>query len=156
MPEPVRTRLIREIHDQPSSGHQGIARMLEALRRGYDWPGAKQDIKQYIRNCHNCCRSKAPRDKLNRLLQPLSIPEQRWQDISIDFITGLPLSEGHNAILTVVDRLSKERHYIPYTAGEEGTSAEETVKLLLQWVYRTHGLSSSIISDRGPQFVSMI
>ena len=156
VPESVRTRLIREVHDQPSSGHQGVTRTLEALRRGYDWPGAKRDIKQYIRNCHTCCRSKAPRDKLNGLLQPLAIPEQRWKDIAIDFITGLPLSEGYNAILTVVDRLTKERHYIPCTAGDEGTSAEETAKLMLQWVYRTHGLPSSIISDRGTQFVSIV
>src|SRR5208282_4692935 len=59
-------------------------------------------------------------------------------------------------ILTVVDRLSKERHYIPCTAGEEGTSAEETAKLFLRWVYRTHGLPDSIVSDRGTQFVSLM
>jgi transposase InsO family protein len=75
----------------------------------------------------------------------------------MDFITGLPLStEGFNTILTVVDRLSKERHYIPCTAGEEGTSAEETAKLFLRWVYRTHGLPDSIVSDRGTQFVSLL
>ena len=75
----------------------------------------------------------------------------------MDFITGLPLStEGYNAILTVIDRLSKERHYIPCTAGDEGTSAEETAKLLLKWVYRTHGLPESILSDRGTHFVSLV
>ena len=90
-------------------------------------------MEQYIRNCHTCKRSKAPRDKQNGLLQPLPIPKQRWKDISIDFIIGLPLStEGFNTILTIVDKLSKERHYIPYTAREERTSAEETANLLLR------------------------
>jgi transposase InsO family protein len=75
----------------------------------------------------------------------------------MDFITGLPLStEGFNIILTVVDRLFKERYYISCTAENEGTSAEEITKLLLRWVYRTHGLSDSIISDRGTQFVSLV
>ena len=153
----LRTRLIREVHDQPSSGHQGEARTMEAIQRSYSWPGLRRDVEQYVRNCHTCKRSKAPRDRQNGLLQPLPIPEQRWKDISMDFITGLPLStEGFNAILTVVDRLSKERHYIPCTAGEEGTSAEETAKLLLRWVYRTHGLPDSIVSDRGTQFVSLV
>jgi transposase InsO family protein len=153
----LRTRLIREVHDQPSSGHQGEARTLEAIRRSYSWPELRKDVEQYIRNCHTCKRSKAPRDRQNGLLQPLPIPEQRWKDISMDFITGLPLStEGFNTILTVVDRLSKERHYIPCTAGDEGTSAEETAKLFLRWVYRTHGLPDSIVSDRGTQFVSLM
>jgi hypothetical protein len=67
----------------------------------------------------------------------------------MDFIIELPLStEGFNAILTVVNRLSKERHYIPCTAGEERTSAEETANLFLRWVYRIHGLPDSIISDK--------
>jgi len=64
--------------------------------------------------------------------------------------------KASTTILTVVDRLSKERHYIPCTAGEEGTSAEETAKLFLRWVYRTHGLPDSIVSDRGTQFVSLL
>jgi hypothetical protein len=129
----LRTRLIREMHDQPSTGHQGEARTLEAIQRSYSWPGLRTDMERYLRNCHTCRRSKAPRDRQNGLLQPLPVLEQRWKDISMDFITGLPLStEGFNTILTVIDRLSKERHYIPCTAGEEGTSAEETAKLLLR------------------------
>jgi hypothetical protein len=68
----------------------------------------------------------------------------------MDFITGLLLStEGFNIILIVVNRLSKERHYIPYIAGEEETSAEETANLLLRWVYRIYNLPDSIVSDKG-------
>ena len=70
--------------------------------------------------------------------------------------TGLPESDGYNAILTIVDRLTKERHYVPCIAAEEGTSAEATAGLLIREVFRIHGLPASIISDRGPQFVATV
>ena len=74
----------------------------------------------------------------------------------MDFITGLSMSEDYNAICTIIDRLSKERHYIPCHSGDQGTSAEEVVKIMLWNIYRLHGLPSSIVSDRGPQFVSTL
>ena len=110
----------------------------------------KEEVARYIRNCYTYQRSKAPRDKYNGLLQPLPTPEQRWQDISMDFITSLSTSEGQNAICTLVDRLSKEKHYAPYTAADEGTSVEATVDILLNYIFRTYGLPNSIVSDRGP------
>ncbi len=156
VPQSMVTQLIREAHDLPASGHPGMNRTLDLLRRSYCWPKMRTTIKRYIRNCYVCRRSKAPRDRINGLLKPLPIPEQRWQDISLDFITGLSESDGSNAILTVIDRLSKERHYIFCWSGDGGTSAEQTVKLLLVWVFRTHELPRSIVSDRGPQFISIV
>ncbi len=130
--EHLQMKLIREVHDQPSIGHLGILRTVEAIRRYYYWPSMRKTIDRYIRNCYICQRSKAPRDKFNGLLHPLPIPEQRWKDIAMDFITGLPPSEGKNAILTVICRLSKERHYIPCSTDDEGTTAEKTAELMLQ------------------------
>lgn len=74
----------------------------------------------------------------------------------MDFVTGLPESEGCNAVLVVVDRLSKQRHYIACKAAEEGTTAEETARMLYRNVWRLHGLPQTIVSDRGPQFVSKV
>jgi hypothetical protein len=75
----------------------------------------------------------------------------------MDFVTGLPkIKDGFNAILMVVDRLIKMHHYVPCTAEEDGTSAEETAKLLINNVWKLHGLPSTIVSDRGPQFVSLV
>ena len=65
----------------------------------------------------------------------------------MDFITGLPESEQMNAICTIIDKLSKERHYAPCHAADEGTSAEATAQILIQWVFRPHGLPTSITSD---------
>ncbi len=148
--------LIREVHDQPAVGHLGVRRTVEQIGRQFYWPAMRKTVDQYVRNCYTCQRSKAPRDKSNGLLQHLELPEQRWRDIAMDFVTGLPLSNGFNAILTVIDRLTKERHYIPCSTEEEGTTTEATVELLINWVFRTHGLPSSIVSDRGPQFISMV
>lgn len=148
--------LIKESHNPPASGHPGRDRTLEILKRQFYWPGMKEEVARYIRNCHTCQRSKAPRDQYNGLLQPLPTPEQRWQDISMDFVTSLPVSDNRNAICTLVDRLTKERHYAPCTAADEGTSVEATVDILLNYIFRTHGLPNSIVSDRGPQFVSSV
>ena len=150
------TSLVKRIHNQPSSGHPGIRRTLGLVERYYYWPTVRSDVKQYIRNCHTCRRTKAPRDKYNGFLRPLPVPEQRWKDIGIDFIVGLPECEGKNAILTVIDRLSKDRKYIPVRCGEEGCSAEETAKLLKDHVWSFHGLPSSITSDRAKAFISAV
>ena len=152
----LRTDVIKESHDQPACGHPGRDRTLELVKRQFYWRGMKDEVARYIRNCYICQRSKAPRDQYNGLLQALPVPEQRWQDISMDFITGLPVSEGFNAICAIVDRLSKERHYAPCIATDRGTSAEATADILMRYVFRSHGLPESIISDRGPQFVSLV
>jgi len=82
---------------------------------------------------------------------PNSIPEKPWTHISADFITKLPLAQGYNSILVVVDRLTKIVHFIPTM---EKTSAEELARLFRDNVWKLHGLPESIISDRGPQFAA--
>lgn len=74
----------------------------------------------------------------------------------MDYVTRLPESDGYNAILTIVDRLTKERHYVPCIAAEEDTSAETTAGILIREVFRIHGLPASIVSDRGPQFFATV
>jgi hypothetical protein len=156
IPEDIQVKLLQEVHDQPAMGHPGIGKMVRIIKRQYYWPRMDKTITQYVKNCHICKRSKATRDAYNGLLQPIPLGSQPWKDISLDFITGLPLCEGNNSILVVACRLTKERHFIPCFAGQEGTTAEATAKLLLQHVWKHHGLPNSIISDRGPQFVAAV
>ena len=75
------------------------------------------DINRYINNYYACCRAKAPRDKKFGLLKPLPVPEQRWKDIVINFIMELPELEGYNTILSIINRLTKIRYFIPYRVG---------------------------------------
>jgi len=125
------------------------------LRRHYTWPDCTADIKRYIRNCRSCQRSKSSRKKPNGLLQPLPIPQQRWRDIAMDFVTGLPKSGNYNAICTIICRLIKERHYVSLHWGDGDASSESTAWILIWNIFRLHGLPDSIVSDRGSQFVSL-
>ena len=98
----------------------------------------------YQRN-KNC--TKQPAGKL----MPNSIPEKPWSHILVDFITKLPLVQGYNSILVVVDRLTKMVHFIPTT---EKTSAKGLARLFRDNMWKLHGLPKSVISDRGPQFAA--
>ncbi len=148
--------LIRKAHDLSISDHSDMNRTLNLLRRSYCWSKMRTTIKRYIQNCYVCRRSKASRDRINELLKSLLIFEQRWQNISLDFIIDLSESDENNAILTVIDRLSKKRHYILCWSDDEEIFAEQTVKLLLTWVFRIHELSRSIMFDRDSQFISIV
>jgi transposase InsO family protein len=85
------------------------------------------------------------------VLNPLPVPERPWRDISMDFVTGLPVSEGHDAIWVVIDRLTKMRHFVPCSTTVDG---KELANLFVTNIFRLHGLPDSIISDQGPQFAS--
>ena len=131
-------------------------RTLDLLRWSYCWSKMRTTIKCYIQNCYVYRRSKASRDRINELLKSLLILEQWWQNIFLNFIIDLSESDESNAILTVINRLSKKRHYISCWSDDEETFAEQTVKLLLIWIFRTHKLSRSIVFDRDSQFISIV
>ncbi len=154
--ELLQMNLIREIHNQSSIDHSEILRTVKIIKRNYYWSSMRKTIDRYIWNCYVCQRSKTSRDKSNDLLQSLSISEQRWQDIAMNFIIDLSDLYDYNAILTVICRLSKERHYISCITDDENITAEKTAEMLIQWIYQTHDLSSFIVSDRDSQFISIL
>ncbi len=154
--ELLQMNLIREIHDQSSVDHSDILRTVKVIKRNYYWSFMRKTIDRYIRNCYICQRSKTSRNKSNDLLQSLSISEQRWQDIAMNFIINLFDSSEYNAILTIICRLSKKRHYISCITDDEDITVEKTAEMLIQWVYWIHDLSSFIVSDRGLQFISIL
>jgi hypothetical protein len=149
--EDLRVRILRQHHDNPSAGHPGRAKTFELLSRSYYWKGMNTDVRRYVENCRTCGRTKPRHDRHQGLLQPLPIPERPWQDISVDFITHLPPSNGFDAILVVVDRLTKMRHYVPCYMTD---SAEEVARLFTREIYRLHGAPKSVISDRDVRFVN--
>ncbi len=88
-------------------------------------------IDWYIQNCYICQRSKIFKDKSNDLLQSLSISEQRWQDITINFIINLFDLYNYNVILTIICKLLKERHYISYIIDDEDITVKKTAEMLI-------------------------
>jgi transposase InsO family protein len=144
-------KLLKEFHETPIGGHSGFLRTYRHVAENLYWVGMQKTIGDYVRACDICQRHKYETTTPGGLLQPLPIPNAVWEDISIDFITGLPKSKGFEAVLVVVDRLSKYSHFIlmkhPYTAK---TVAEAFVREVI----RLHGVPNSIVSDRDPLFVS--
>ena len=112
-------------------------------------------MARYLKNCPVCCKL-ARHTGPPPLLRPLPVPDAPWRDISVDFVGPLPVSDGYNIIMVVVDRLTKMCHYIPCMAREadKGTSAPAMAGLFLDCVFRLHGLLETIVSDNGPQFIS--
>ncbi len=154
--ELLQMNLIREIHDQSSIDHSEILRTVKIIKRNYYWSSMQKTIDRYIWNCYVCQRSKTSRNKSNDLLQSLSISEQWWQDIIMNFIIDLSDLYDYNVILTVICKLLKERHYISCITDDEDITVEKTAEMLIQWVYWTHDLSSFIVSDQGLQFISIL
>uniref|UniRef100_A0AAX7TMI6 Integrase catalytic domain-containing protein n=1 Tax=Astatotilapia calliptera TaxID=8154 RepID=A0AAX7TMI6_ASTCA len=112
-----------------------------------------RDAKEYVAACSTCARNKLLNRPPPGLLQLLPTPARPWSHVSLDFVTGLPPSAGHTAILTVIDRFSKAAHFV---ALPKLPSALETARLLTSHVFRLHGIPEDIASDRGPQFTSRV
>lgn len=103
--------LIKEFHESFIGGHSGVLKTFLRLSANFTWPHMKQEVKKFIEECQVCQSIKYPTSRPARLLQPISIPEQVWEDLAMDFITGLPNSGGKSVILVVVDRLTKYAHF---------------------------------------------
>ncbi len=132
--------------------HLGIFHTLDFLQRWFWWPSIKEDIKVYVEACPVCSQGKSTHQQPQGLLHPLTVPRRPWSHLSLDFVTGLPPSQGNTVILVVVDRFSKAARLIPLP---KLPSATETAELLMNHVFRVFGIPLDIVSDRGPQFSSL-
>ena len=136
--------------------HSNALRIFQIINRYYYWLNMKIIVSQYIRNCHICRRSKTSNDRYNDFFVLFFVFVERWQDIFMNFIINFFDFHNHNAICIIIDKLSKKRHYAFCTAKNEGTFVEATVKILVQYVFRTHDFFTSIIFDRDSQFVAFV
>jgi len=149
--EKLRAKIIRLHYDTPIGGHGRQWKTVVLVTRNFWWPGVTKEVKRYVEECDACQRNKNRTEQPASKLIPNSIPEKPWTHILADFITKLPLAQGYDLMLVVVDRLTKMVHFIPTT---KKTSAEGLARLFKDNVWKLHGLPESIISDRGPQFVA--
>jgi hypothetical protein len=148
----IKESILREAHDSAYSIHLGSTKMYHDLKSRYWWYGMKRAIAEYVALCDNCQRVKAERQRPAGLLQPLKIPEWKWEEISMDFIVGLPKTQsGYDSIWVIVDRLSKVAHFIPVKTTYKGSKLAE---LYISRIVCLHGVPKKIVSDRGTQFTS--
>lgn len=149
--EEIKRKILELYHDSIMAGHGGRAKTLEMVQRGYHWPMMKNYVNRYVDGCDTCQRNKPSHHKPFGLLKPLSVPEGPWQDVSYDLIVKLPVTQaGNDTIMVVVDRLTKEAHFI--ATKEDGLNASKTAELFIANVWRLHGLPIRTVSDRGAQF----
>ncbi|WVZ76765.1 hypothetical protein U9M48_024707 [Paspalum notatum var. saurae] len=148
----IRKLILSEAHDTAYSIHPGSTKMYYDLKERFWWYGMKRAVAEYVAICDTCQRVKAEHQRPAGLLQPLKVPEWKWEEITIDFIVGLPRTQkGYNSIWVVVDRLTKVAHFIPVNTTSSGAKLAE---LYISRIVCLHGVPKRIISDRGSQFTS--
>ncbi|MCH80642.1 retrotransposon protein, partial [Trifolium medium] len=143
--------LLSEFHTTPQGGHSGFYRTYRRIAANVYWIGMKNIIQEFVKACDICQRQKYLTSSPGGLLQPLPIPNRIWEDLSMDFITGLPKSKGYEAIMVIVDRLSKYVHFVPL---KHPYTAKTIAEIFVREVVRLHGIPLSIVSDRDPIFMS--
>jgi Integrase zinc binding domain/Integrase core domain len=148
----VITQLLVEAHDATWAGHLGRDKTLAKLKSLFVWQGMYEAVNSYVASCVVCQQSKKSNVQPPGQARMLPIPHQKWESISMDFITGLPPSKtGNDAIWTVVDKLSKRVHFIPIKSTITAVQCAEVFK---DNIFKLHGMPRVILSDRDSKFTS--
>ena len=156
VPETIRTELISRHHNDSLAGHFGIDKTRVLVGRKYYWPSLRKDVKSNVWRYDVCLTSKTVCHKPYEDLQSLPVPIHRWKDLSIDFVTGLPLSvdwkgDSYNSILVIVNRLTKMVHYEP---AKVTIDAPRLAEVIINVIVRHHGLPDSLVTNKGSLFTS--
>ncbi|GJR36560.1 putative reverse transcriptase domain-containing protein [Tanacetum coccineum] len=148
----LRALIMHESHKSKYSVHPGSDKMYQDMKQLYWWPNMKADIATYVSKCLTCLRVKAEHQKPSGLLVQPAIPQWKWENITMDFVTKLPRTQsGNDTIWVIVDRLTKSAHFLPM---RETDPMDKLAKLYLKEVVTRHGIPVSIICDRDPRFTS--
>ena len=107
----LKKKILQASHDSPLASHQGFTKTYRAIRESFSWRGLKEDVLQHITESNVCQRNKGEMSHPTGLLHPLLISKGKWESISMDFITRLPMVQGKDCIFVIVDRLTKYAHF---------------------------------------------
>ena len=148
----LKYEILQEAHNSRFSIHPGSTKMYQDLKQNFWWPNMKREVADWVAKCYTCQKVKAEHQRPSGLIQPLKIPEWKWENIAMDFIVGLPRTKsGHDAIWVIVDRLTKSAHFLPIN---ERSSLDRLVHLYVREIVLRHGVPVLIVSDRDPRFNS--
>jgi hypothetical protein len=148
----IRGLILKEAHETTYSVHPGSEKMYLDLKKRFWWYRMKREIAEYVAVCDSCQRIKAEHQRLAGLLQPLQIPQWKWDEIGMDFIVGLPRTRNdYDSIWVVVDRLRKVAYFIPLKTTYNSAVLAE---LYMARIVCLHGVPKKIVSHRGTQSTS--
>src|SRR6185437_3959943 len=148
----LKTRVLYELHDSRLAGHMGMTKTEEMVTRSFWWKGIREDVAAYVNDCVVCQLSKTATAAPAGLLQPIPIPSNRWECVTLDFVGPLPRTHnGHDGIFVAMDKLTKMVHFMATTIGLDN-DAVGTARLFFDGVVRLHGVPLTIISDRDSRF----
>ncbi|GKF18118.1 putative reverse transcriptase domain-containing protein, partial [Tanacetum coccineum] len=148
----LRSVIMHESHESKYSIHPGSKKMYQDMKKLYWWPNMKADIATYVSKCLTCANVKSEHQRPSRLLVEPAIPEWKWDNIMMDFITKLPKSsQGFDTIWVIVDRLTKSAHFLPI---RENDPLDKLARLYLNRIVTRHGIPVLIICDRDERFTS--
>ena len=148
----LRNEILHKAHSSRYSIHSGSTKMYRDLKEYYWWPNMKVDIAEWVNNCLTCQKVKAEHHKPCGLLQSLEIPAWKWEQIAMNFVVGLPLTQSKcDAIWVIIDRLTKSAHFLPIN---ERYSVDRLSNMYLKGIVARHGVPVSVVSDRDPRYNS--
>nr|GEZ18300.1 putative reverse transcriptase domain-containing protein [Tanacetum cinerariifolium] len=148
----LRSVIMHKSHKSKYSIHPGSEKMYQDVKKLYWWPNMKADIATYVSKCLMCARVKAEYQRPSGLLVQLAIPEVKWDNITMDFITKLlKSSQGFDTIWVIMDRLTKYAHFLPIRKNDP---LDKLARLYLNKIVARHGIPVSIICDRDGRFTS--
>ena len=145
----LKQKVLLELDTSLIGWHSWFLKTYHRVKKEFFWEGIKTDAQMFVAECLVCQPNKVETVKTPGLLQPLNIPSQRWEEVLIDFITGLPKSKGKNVIMVVVDRLTKYAHFC---ALSHHFSSIILAVAFIKIVQKLHGIPKVIISDSDPIF----
>ena len=147
----VRLLLLQEAHGGGLMGHFGAKKTEDILAGHFFWPKMRRDVVRLVARCTTCQKAKS-RLNPHGLYLPLPVPSAPWEDISMDFVLGLPRTrKGRDSVFVVVDRFSKMAHFIPCHKTDDATHIAD---LFFREIVRLHGVPNTIVSDRDAKFLS--
>jgi hypothetical protein len=148
----IKSIILKEDHRELYCAHPGVKKMYIDMRKLLFWVGMKRDVVHFISKCLECQQVKSYHHHSTGLLQPHDVPMSKWEVISMDFVVGLPLtSHRHNAILVIVDKLTKSAHFILVRDTYDVT---DVARVFVSEVIHLHEIPEKIISDRDSIFTS--
>lgn len=148
----IKEKVLHALHNPALASHPGITKTYQSMRERFIWKGFKQDVSRHVQECAQCQENKEEHAKPVGLLQPLPIPQQKWEDVCMGFIAELPKVQGKDNIFVVVDRITKFAHF--YAIGITYMTTQ-LADLFFREVFRLHGLPRRIVTDRDNKFMSL-